>query len=410
MRAVLTVALGLALCAALGAKPAAAATGSIAGTVTDAGSHEGVVGIWVCANGPMFGPIGGCETTDSEGKYKIEGLQSAYYVVVFEEEGRKNYLAQWYNGKSTKSSANAVNLGDGEAATGIDAALAVGGQIAGTVTNVETLEPVEGVEACAIDVSGPQEEGVIHCDKSDAAGEYTIHALKTGSYKVEFFVWESPNYIHQFYPGKASRAEASTLAVTAGSAPVTGIDAAMQRGIQVSGTVTEAGGSGLTWEARVCAVDPVTEAVAQCDFPGHDGTYSIAGLSFGLYAISFAVDVEEEPGLILHPDGFVRQYYDAKPTLAEADRIGGAGPAELTGIDAQLVRGPEVFPNRRPQPVPPVVFPGEWSSPPRVLKCRKGTRKKWVRGQRRCVKKPRKHRRHRHHRRHHHRHGQAAGR
>jgi hypothetical protein len=322
----------------------------------------------------------------------------------FEEEGRQNYLAQWYPAKPIVEQAGAVEVKSGEEAAGIDAELQPGGQITGTVSDVEGGAPVEGIEVCAPQIDRVTEFGVIHCDKSDSAGEYTIQALPTGLYKVEFFVRKSPNYIGQYYPGKASFAEATQIAVTAGAPPIPFIDAVMQRGIQISGTVTEAGGSGLTWESRVCAHNAATEAVIQCDFPEKDGTYSIAGLPFGAYVVSFAIDVEEEPGLILHPDGFVRQYYNAKPTFAAADRLTAAGPAEFTGIDAQLVRGPEVFPNKPP---PPVVVTLIERPAPKPLHCKRGFRKKFVRGKQRCVKV---HKRHHHHRHGHGPHAVATGR
>jgi hypothetical protein len=394
----LTLAMVLTLCGALGfAAPAMAANGSISGVVTEAGGGAGIAGIWVCANTHRFGPIGGCEQTQADGSYEIGNLEPGLFEVVFEEEGRQNYLAQWYPGKATAEEAEWVEVESGQDVTGIDADLGVGGQITGTVTDVEGGAPIEGVEICAPQVDRVTEVGVIHCDISDSEGEYTVQALPTGQYKIEFGpprgFPESPNFIPQYYPGKPSWSEAEVRNVTAG-ATVAGIDAAMQEGIRISGTVTEAGGAGLTWEARVCALNAITEAVVQCDFPGKDGTYWIPGLPFGNYKVSFAVDVEEEPGLILHPDGFVRQYYNGKPTFEAADVLGSGGPAAFSGIDAQLVKGPEVFPKRPPAPQPVVVTLIERPGP-KPLHCRRGFRKRWVRGARRCVKihkhRPRSH-------------------
>src|SRR6185312_15058070 len=96
----IVIMIGLALCCAVGAAaPAVAATGSIAGTVTGAGSDRPIAGIRVCANGHPFGPIGGCELTDADGKYEIGALEPGLYRIAFEEEGRQNYLAQWYPDK-----------------------------------------------------------------------------------------------------------------------------------------------------------------------------------------------------------------------------------------------------------------------------------------------------------------------
>src|SRR4249919_3441507 len=115
LRAVLTVAFGLVACGALAAAPALAATGSIGGTVKGAAGGEGIAGIWVCAYSPNFGIAGGCTGTDSAGSYTIPGLQPNVYRVGFKEEGRQNYLAQWYPGKPIVEEAQFVQVQSGAA-------------------------------------------------------------------------------------------------------------------------------------------------------------------------------------------------------------------------------------------------------------------------------------------------------
>lgn len=379
----------IAVCSVILALPAAAFAGSIDGTVKSAATGNGIEGIFVCAHSPNFGLNGGCDGTDAEGKYKIEGLQPSPYVVAFEDEGRHNYLAQWYPGKASVEEAESVVVGTGGEVTGIDAVLQVGGQITGTVTDVEGGEPIEGIKICARQIDRVTEFGPIPCDKSAPDGTYAVWALPTGQFKLDFgpavFSRGAPNYIHQYYPGKSSWMEAGVFAVTAG-ATYPDVDAAMQRGIGIAGTVTEVGGGPAGSYPRICADDAGTEVIVQCTGLETDGTYWIPGLPFGAYKVSFAVDVEEEPGLILHPDGFVRQYYNGKPTFGEADVLGSAGPTIFSGIDAQLLRGPEVFPSRSPLvPGPSVVTPIERPST-LTIRCRKGFRKKWIKGKRHCVK------------------------
>jgi Carboxypeptidase regulatory-like domain len=401
VRAVLTIAVGLTLCGALGAASASAATGSISGTVKSAAADEGIGEIVVCAYSPNPGTGGRCVATDPDGKYSIEGLQPDVYKVGFEEAGQqKNYLGQWYPAKAIVEEAQLVPVQSGEDVTGIDATLTVGGQITGTVTDVADGEPIEGIEVCAPQIDRVTEFGVIHCDKSDADGKYTVWALPTGQFKLEFgpaiFQRDAPNYIRQYYPGKPTWAEAEVRAVTAG-VTYPGIDAALQKGIGIAGTVTEAGGGPVAGGPRICALDAASGAIVQCTGVEMDGTYWMPGLPFGSYVVSFAVDVEEEPGLILHPDGFVRQYYKGKPTFGEADVLASAGSTVFSSIDAQLVRGPETFPSKRPPALPPVVVTLLERPVPRALHCRKHFRKKLVKGQRRCVKV---HKRHRHRHRH----------
>jgi hypothetical protein len=396
MRGVL-VALGLTLCAALGlAAPAVAAGGSISGTVKSADTDEGIEGIYVCANSPNFGVIGGCTGTDADGNYKIDGLQANWYSVSFEEEGRKNYVAQWYRLAAHREDALGVQVGPDQEVTGIDAELETGGQVTGRVTDVETGSPIEFVEVCAPQIDSVEEIRTIHCDRTDSEGNYTVQALPTGNYKIEFGTTPGSlnqvNYIHQYFPAKSRWDEAEVRSISAGST-WTGVDAAMQRGVEISGTVTDTSGAPVVWQSRICALDAGSEAIVQCAPPEKDGIYRIGGLPFGSYKVSFGVDVEDEPGLVLRPDGFLPQYYNGKPTFAAADTLSSAGPNVFTGIDARLERGDDPV-----KPLPPVTGPDPslWASPPTVkprkqLRCKKGFRKQRVKGKPRCVKVHKKH-------------------
>jgi hypothetical protein len=372
--------------------PATATAGSISGKVTNS-DEVGIADVYVCATHPeLFMPGGGCDFSEGDGDYELTDVPPGTYVVHFEAPQSVNYVREFYDDKQRRSEATPLTIGSG-AVTGIDAELATGGQITGRVTDADTGLPIEGVEACERNVVSPE---VSHCDRTDSAGVYTIHSLATGSYKVGFHVFESPNYMPRYYGGGATEAEGGVVPVTAGEV-TPDIDVEMDEGIQLTGTLTEAGtGEPVKW-VPVCALDATTEKIATCLYSKEDGTYSLAGLPFGSYVVSFAVDrtVEE---IVLHPDGYVRQYYDGKPTFAEADPVGGSEPQVITGLDALLVKGPEVFPSpppgQSPGP-PPAVLPLVTPLPPplqakppvRPRKCKKGFRKKKVKGRYRCVRK-----------------------
>jgi len=395
-----TIALGLAFCAAVGsAGTAVAATGSISGKVVDATTKAGISQIWVCTHSAfLLGPFGGCAFTDVDGEYTIPAIEPSSYVVVFNEEGRQGHLAQFYDGKATREEAEVVSVGDGQPVTGIDAELGESGKIAGNVTDVDTGHPIEGVEACAPEAGGFRDGAVIHCDKTDIHGDYLIEGMATGSYKVEFFVEEDPNYILQYYSGKGSLAEAEPVSVIAPML-TDGIDATMKEGVQIAGHLTEVGsGDPVKW-VRVCALQAGTEAAKGCVFSREDGRYSIAGLPPDSYVVSFAVDLEED-GLVLHPDGYVRQYYSGKPTFAEATPFVDLGPGLYPGVDAVLAQGAEiglrlrVFPSDPETRIQSILDSSSGPAPARPipLRCRKGLVKKKVKGSPRCVRL-KKHRR-----------------
>ncbi len=237
---------------------------------------------------------------------------------------RKNFLA--------------LGLLCGVFASGALAEVAEAGQITGRVTDASTLQPISRIEICAVRVSPPSD--VIPCTRSNTEGLYTLD-LGDGSYRVEF-VGDASNYVTQYYNGKASSLEANLVSVVAGGT-TSGIDAAMQRGIAISGKLTEAGSDIPAELVRVCALNASNEVAVKCTFSATDGTYSIMGLPLGLYVVSFAVDVVEDC-TVPHPDGYVGQYYNGKATFAQAERTGSASPGEFPGIDAQLVKGVEIFP------------------------------------------------------------------
>jgi hypothetical protein len=208
----MTMAVGI-LCLLL--MPALAAAGTIEGTVTDAGSAAPVKGVNVCA----YGPSGGCVATNASGEYSLEGLETGSYKVEFNGiESGLNYVTEYYNNKSTFEKAEAVNILGESVASGIDAALAEGGRIAGTVTDESSSEPIEGATICGFRIG----EDIISCDHTNAAGEYLVIGLPTNSYKVEFNA--EPEYELEYYNNKFSPIKATSVGVVAG-ATTSGINA-----------------------------------------------------------------------------------------------------------------------------------------------------------------------------------------
>ena len=186
------------LAALFSAGSAVAATGEIHGTVTD---HLGepIAGITVCAEG--LTPLTGSEcdwNTDAEGKYSIGGLQATSYRVGFHVEGNPalNYVQQWYDGKAHPEEADPVELAEGEVRE-INAQMQTGGQIRGTVADLETDLPIEGVQVCAQLLGFFQTGEVGYCGHSNAAGEFTVKNLGTGDYRLEFSTEGHVNYVDE---------------------------------------------------------------------------------------------------------------------------------------------------------------------------------------------------------------------
>lgn len=392
------------------------AAGEIAGTVTDALSGLGADAVQVCAYEAGSGDYVGCDNTDADGKYTIEGLATGSYKVRFSpgnelggiglEQPNFNYVSHYYDGAASKATAAAVVVTAGATVPEIDAAMAEGGQIEGRVVDAVTKAPTSYTSACVYD---PDEGEYSHCDSTDADGDYRIEGLATGSYKVRF--WSSGGYegdlvryLPQFYDGQGSEATATAVAVTAPSAH-TGIDAELHAGGAIAGRVTAASDGVPLAFVFACALEPGgEEEPLSCDETNGNGEYGIAGLATGSYKVGFEALNYDEEGLeeAVSEEEFATQYYDSKASRANAKLVAvAAGGPVVSGVDARMVAGPagaepeegsggggkEVGPSSVTVVPPPAVAP---PTPPLKLapplKCKKGFQKKKVHGQAKCVK------------------------
>jgi hypothetical protein len=271
---------------------AAASNGGIAGTVRAPGG-AGIGGIEVCAFPSYFveAPAGGnegpaCATTEAAGKYSIGGLAAGPYEVQFRSPSGSglNYVPEFYPEAFSYTEAEPVNVNGTSTRTGIDAVMQSGSRLSGRVEDATSHAGLAGIQVCAFSVTGGS-----GCAGSGADGTYTIGGLSSGSYTVDFYPQEL-NYALQYYEG-ASTYEKATLVKVGTGVNVTGIDASMQRGAKISGTVTAADTHAPVEEVSVCAFQPGNEYY-RCVSTAADGTYSFEGLAGGEYSVSFSVGEE----------------------------------------------------------------------------------------------------------------------
>lgn len=162
------------LCAA----PASAAPGSISGKVTAASGGNPVEGAYVCVLNAASQASEECAFTTAGGEYTIPGLEPGEYKVHFEPGySSGGLIGQYYDEASSFATATVIELAGGEERTGIDAALAEGGKISGTVTAAASGEPLEGISVCAEEIGSWS----YHCQATDSSGEYTIDSMREES-------------------------------------------------------------------------------------------------------------------------------------------------------------------------------------------------------------------------------------
>ncbi len=371
---------------ALAPAGALAATGAIAGTVTDAKTAEPIEGVEVCA-WTLEEEFAGCDiSTSSDGSYVVAGLDPGEYKVEFWPEGLP-YEFQFYEGTQSWSKAKPVVVESGETTSGIDAELAPAAGIEGTVTRGSDGEPVEEVEVCAWPLS---EEGFGGCTGTAGDGSYSLSGLEPGEYKVEFWPgFTGQNLAYQFYKDRDRWLEADAVLVEAGET-TPGIDAELHPGATISGTVSRAATGAPLEEIRVCSVDGPTGQLWICTRTEPNGSYELPFHSKGQYKVVFSVNIAEwfgeEEFIAEEEDGFPNQYWNSQATLAAANVVPLATGQAVSGIDARL--GP---------PAPTVVVPPVVKTPVHHKRrhCRKGFKRKKVKGKVRCV---RRHKHHRHHR------------
>jgi hypothetical protein len=356
--------------------PAAAMAGSISGTVTAEAGGAPIPGIQVCQYERNGAIEESCTQTDAGGHYAFGSLPAGSYVIDFSgQSGNLKWVDELYNDERYSWEANLVTIGATQDAGGIDAALAEGGSIAGTVTDETSGLPIAGIEACAIDHQGIPSR----CSLSGANGEYLLNGLRSGEYDVEYEGGSRVNYLTEFYLDAATWAAATDVSVTA-PATTTGIDAELSPGAQILGHVSEVGTGAPLAGVRVCAAEAAPGEHNGCDSTDAAGDYAIRSLPAGTYLVSFGVEYAP----ISHAQ-ISGQWWQGAANVAGATPITIAPPETRSGIDGQVVN-----PFPKPEGVVVTVVPATPTAKESAQRCRKGFRHKKVAGRSRCVRKHRK--------------------
>jgi len=301
---------------------------TIAGTVTEEGTGTPIEGCSVQAYDAAHNAYVCYTSTDALGGYVLAGLKAGVsYKLSYSHSPHKE---EWYDDKAEWAIADGVAA----PATAIDAALGFGGTIEGVVT--DGTYPLADIRVEAYESATGEWGGSAD---TDATGAYRITALDEGSaYKV-VFIDHAGAYAAEWYNDAGDWTGATEV-----NASSTGIDAVLEVGVSIAGTVTEEGSGTPLEGAWVYAYDTAQEISLFGVSTDALGRYALSGLKAGTsYAVSFSHSI------------YASEWYDDKAVRALADAV----PAPAAAIDAQLAYpGPSGLRiNFQPSSVPlPVSF------------------------------------------------------
>jgi hypothetical protein len=291
--------------------------GVISGTVTDT-SNNVLKGICVAAFAnsqfvPSFGsPFA---TTNAAGQYSIAGLSAGKYQVQFSLGcgNNGNYISANY------PSLVAVNYG--QVAAGINVQLPTGTTLSGVVTSAASGQPKAGI---CVQVYGDQNTNYFNPPQvTKADGSYTFNQMPPGTYFAQFFggCGNPGSFAPQGYDN-TSVFMPQPIVVSKPAETITGINAALQPGATLSGTVLGSGGRKLT---GMCVVASFPGFFGGFEANSFDGRYWMPNLLPGQYRVSFSPGCPSNANVV--PAFFGSQ---SSPPLVSA-------PAGVTtGIDGVL--------------------------------------------------------------------------
>lgn len=197
------------------------------------------------------------------------------------------------------------------------------GNITGSVTDSIANAGIQGVLVIAYD-ENPTAMPIAAI--TDRTGSYSITGLAAGSYKIIFRTYGNTDYQSQWYNNKPDKLTATTVTVT-DSSTTTGINASLQRGGKITGTVSDnVSGSGISG-IDVNALDTISGTWINSGYTDSSGTYSISGLTTGSYQLRFS------------GADYVAQWYGGKIDQTDATIVTVNAPNTTAGINMTMVKG-----------------------------------------------------------------------
>jgi len=302
--------------------------GNITGIVTDNATGTGIQNVYVSVFNSLTGELGSSGYTDSSGAYRISGLPTGNYKLSF---SASDYINQWLGGKPNPPATTSTALPDAtnvavtapNTTTGINMAMLKGSRITGTVTDKVTGTPLWDINVSVYNAVTGAWAGSGYTDNS---GGFRISGLVSGGYKIRFSSYSNTGYVAQWYGNKNQQSTATVVNVIA-SETVTGINAALETGAIITGTVTDKVSGAPIQGILVNAVSSDSGMFAGYGYTDSSGAYRVTGLASGNYKLQFS------------GNGYVSQWFDDKAGQALATAVSVTAPNTVADINVLLTRG-----------------------------------------------------------------------
>ncbi len=322
-------------------------TGTIYGTITDS-FGAGVANAFVRVMREYESPS--CSwpsciygVTSSSGNYLFSNIVPGTYIEQFYNQpvplgtsgGSVITSNQWYNQKHSMASADLIAVNEGST-IGLDAVYPPFGQVSGGVIDTNGT----GMANVAVRVADLDEQGV-DAGWTDAAGNYTVQHVPSGTYKLRFIA----SSVIGSLPAQNLVTQVAYATVTAPDTTA-GINATMIPGRIISGRISNRDGLPVVAYAIVLGPNGISIASAPTNTTG---AYTAMGIPPGSYKVLFRPSPPViTGGTIDVTQLYARRFYGGSADLDNASVVTVPADADVSNIDGILeATGPAIVPSDR---------------------------------------------------------------
>ncbi len=280
-------------------------------------------------------------TSDVDGNYLIEGLPAGDFKVQFSDcdGAAPAYASEYYQDAATFADGTSVTVSGTATTPDIDAQMEISGGISGTVM-LNATDPAPnacvGVYRLSTTSVFDLSSQLVSVGFTNNSGVFTIGGLRPGSYHVGFAdcaiggFTGSPSYGLEFFQDSETFAGAQTVVVPSdGTAPV---NAQIALGGRISGHVSDA--NGPVQGICVAAEDPATGDILSAASTAADGSYLLAGVPTGDWAIKYFTDGCPRATA----SGYITEYHTDRATRADADLVTIHPDDRILGVDETVAK------------------------------------------------------------------------